>query len=255
MDLRLGVDGRSDDVAVPAHAGGDVLLADREHAARSAARVIHRPDDAGPPDARVVAGQHEVHHEMHDVARGEVFAGILVERLVELPDELLEDRAHRRVVDHVRVQVDVLEALEHLEQEPSLVQPADGVVDVELLQHLAHVRAEAGEVVPQIGREVRRVGEELGEVVARGVVKREAGGLPKLRVEVLELLASQLSLLAQDLLLGRGQHTIESPQDRKRKDDVLVLAPLEGVTDEVGDAPEEADDLTVIHLGWHQSEG
>jgi hypothetical protein len=32
-----------------------------------------------------------------------VLAGVLVQRLVELADQLLEDRAHRRVVDFVRV--------------------------------------------------------------------------------------------------------------------------------------------------------
>ena len=37
--------------------------------------------------------------------------------------------------------------LEHLEKKPRFVEFADGVVEVELLQHLAHVRTEAGDVV------------------------------------------------------------------------------------------------------------
>jgi hypothetical protein len=36
----------------------------------------------------------------------------------------------------VRMQVDALEALEHLKWEPRLVELADGVVEVEFLQHL-----------------------------------------------------------------------------------------------------------------------
>src|SRR5690606_42022216 len=56
------------------------------------------------------------------------------------------DRAHRRVVDPVRVQVDLLEALEYLEEQPGLVELADRVVEVELLQHFAHVGAETGDV-------------------------------------------------------------------------------------------------------------
>ena len=136
----------------------------------------------------LVAGEHQVDHQMDDVARREVLAGVLVQRLVELADQLLEDRAHRRVVDLVGMQVDVLEPLQHLEQQPGLVELADGVVEVELLQHLAHVGAEAGDVVAQVGGEVRRVGEQLLEVVARGVVEGEAGRLAELRVEVLAAL-------------------------------------------------------------------
>jgi hypothetical protein len=59
---------------------------------------------------------------MHDVARREVLAGVLVEGLVELPDELLEDRAHREVVDRLGVEVDAPEALHHREEEPHLVE-------------------------------------------------------------------------------------------------------------------------------------
>ena len=158
----------------------------------------------------LVAGQHQVDHQVHDVARREVLAGVLVERLVELPDQLLEDRPHRGVVDLVGVEVDVLEALQHLEEQPGLVELADGVVEVELLQHLAHVRAEAGDVVAQVGGEVRRVGEELVEVVARGVVEGEAGGLAELRVEVLELLAPQLGLLRASTFSLVGARTQSS---------------------------------------------
>ena len=81
------------------------------------------------------------------------FEGVLVERLVELADQLLEDRAHRGVVDPLRMQVDVLEALHHLEQQAGLVELADGVVEVEALEHLAHVLAETGEVVAEVRSE------------------------------------------------------------------------------------------------------
>jgi hypothetical protein len=94
---------------------------------------------------------------------------------------------------------------------------------------------------------VRRVGEQLLEVVARRVVEREARDLAELRVEVLELLAPQLGLLAQHLLLGRGQHAVEAPQDCEREEDVLVLSALEGVADEIRDTPQKADDLVMVH--------
>ena len=64
------------------------------------------------------------------------------------------------------MQVHLPEPLDDLEQESRFVAFADGVVEVEALQHFTHVRAEPGDVVPQIGREMRRVGQELVEVVA-----------------------------------------------------------------------------------------
>ena len=125
---------------------------------------------------------------MDDVAGGEVLAGVLVQRLVELADELLEDRAHRGVVDRVGVEVHlrIAEPLHHLEQESRLVELGDGVVEVELLQHLAHVGAEPGDVVAQVLGDVGRVGEQLLEVVAGRVVEGESRGAPKLRVEVVD---------------------------------------------------------------------
>jgi len=59
----------------------------------------------------------------------------------------------------------------------------------------------------------------------------------------------RLGLFGQHLLLGFCQHTIEPAQHRERQDHVLILAALEGVADQVGDAPEEADDLVVVHRG------
>ena len=168
---------------------------------------------------------------------------------LELADELLEDRAHRGVVDRVGVEVHlrVAEPLDDLEQEPRLVELRDGVVEVELLEHFAHVGAEPGDVAAQILCDVGRVGEQFLEVVARRVVEGEARGAPELRVEVVEL-ALQTALDLQHLPLGGGQHAVEPPQHGERQDDVLVLAPLEGVADQVRHAPDEADDLAVVHV-------
>ena len=120
---------------------------------------------------------------------------------------------------------------------PVPVLAAGGIVEVELLEDLAHVRAEAGDVVAQVGSEVRGVRQQLLEVVAGGVVEGEAGGAPKLGVEVLESLALELSLAFEDALLRVREHAVEATQYGERQDDVLVLAPLEGVADEIGDAP------------------
>jgi hypothetical protein len=184
---------------------------------------------------------------MHDVARREVLAGVLVQRFVEPPDQLFEDRPHCGVVDLVRVQIDVLEALQNLEQQSRLIEPADRVVEIEPLDHLAHVLAEAGDVVAQIGREMGRVGEQLLEVVARGVIEGEARNLGELPVEVLQPSVPQLGLPREDLLLGVGQHAVEAAQHGQRQNYVLIPAAPEGVANQVGDPPEEADDLAMVH--------
>ena len=247
MDLGVAVDRLADRLSIAAAADRDVLLRDHQHAARAAARVVDGADRPARADRGLVARQHQVDHQVDDVAWREVLAGVLIQRLVELADQFLEDRAHRRVVDPVGVQVHVLEALEHLEQQPGLIQSADRVVEVESLEHLTHVLAEPGDVVAQIGGEVRRIGKELVEIVARGVVEGETGDLAELRVEILELAAGQLRLFREHLLLSAGKHAIEAAEHGQGEDDVLILAAFERVADEVRDTPEKADDLAVVH--------
>ena len=248
MNIGIGVHGLGAEFAVACLAGGDVLLGDGEHAAGAAARVADGPHHAFRPQPFFVPGQQQVHHEMDDIAGGEVLPGILVQRLVELPDELFEDRAHRRVVDIVRVETHfrIPELLDDEEQEARLVELGDRVVKVELLQHLAHVGTEPRDVVAQVLRNVGSVGQQLLEVVARRVVEGEPGGAPQLRVEILDL-ATQAGLDLEHLRLGGSQHGVEPAQHGQRQDHVLIFAALEGVADQVRHAPEEADDLAVIH--------
>ena len=248
VNVGVGVHGLGKDFAVPRFAGDDVLLGDREHAARAAARVVDAPHDALRAQAVLVPGQQQVHHQMDDVTGGEVLARVLVQRLVELPDEFLEDCAHRRVVHLVRVETHlrIAEPLDHQEQEPGLVELRDGVVEVEVLQHLAHVATEPGDVVAEVPGNAGGVGQELVEVVAGRVVERESGGLPEQGVEIVDL-AAEPGLDLQHPRLGGGQHRVEPAQHGQRQDHVLVLAAFEGVADQVRHAPEEADDLAVVH--------
>ena len=73
------------------------LFCDRQHPTGTAGAVV---DQIG---AGLDIGGHrhedEARHELHDVARREVLAGLLVVLLVEAPDELFEDRAHPVVVE------------------------------------------------------------------------------------------------------------------------------------------------------------
>ena len=247
VDVGLRVDRGPEPVSIPAPPVRDVLLGDHQHAAGAAAGVVDGAHHARAGDAFFVAREHEIHHQMDDVARGEVLAGVLVQGFVELAEQLFEDGAHRRVVDRARVQIDALEPLHHLEQEPRLVELADRVVEVEPFHHAPHVVAESGDVVPQIAGKPGGIREQPVEVVLRCVVEGESGSSAKLPVQLLEAALAQLRLPSQHPLLGRREHAVEAAQHRQGQDDVLVLAALEAVADEVRDPPDEADDLAVVH--------
>jgi len=59
---------------------------------------------------------------MNDIPRRKVLPRILVESFVELAQKLLEYRSHRGIVDEVGMEIYVLEAFDHFEDEASLVQ-------------------------------------------------------------------------------------------------------------------------------------
>ena len=166
MDLRLRIDSGAKDFAVASHAPRNVFLGDGQHAAGAAARVVNTAHNAGSGDAVFLTGEHEIHHQVDHVPRREVLPGILIQGFVESADQLFKDRPHGRVVDPIRMQVDVLEPLQHLEQQPRFVELADRVVEVESFQHLAHVIAETGDAVSQVGGKLGRIGQQRVEVIA-----------------------------------------------------------------------------------------
>ncbi len=87
----------------------DIIFGDGQHAAGSAGRVIKSLHDALGGENVAVRHEKEIHHQTDDLTRGEVIAGLLVRRLVEAPDKLLEDIAHLDVRDDVRMQIDIAE--------------------------------------------------------------------------------------------------------------------------------------------------
>jgi hypothetical protein len=55
------------------------------------------------------------------------------------------------------VQINVLEAFEHLEKETRFIEFADRVVEIEPLKHLAHIGAKSCDIIPQVCCDVRCV--------------------------------------------------------------------------------------------------
>ena len=141
-----------------------------------------------------------------------MLAGVLVAGFVEFADQLFKDQPHLAIADGIGVQVDIFEALHHQIKQVGFVEFLDGVVEVEALDDLPHVVAEAGDVIAQVLCQLRRVAEERIEVVTRSVVEGEAGFLAKEIVEIVYF-ASHVSQGIEDILFGRRQNAVDAAQD------------------------------------------
>lgn len=148
----------------------------------------------------------------------------------------------------VGMQVDILELLHHQEEQPRLVELIDGVVEVELFQHLAHIVAETIDVGAQVGGKAGRVVQQSFKAIERGVIKGVAGSPAQLRREIIKL-PFEAVMGFQYPGFGWLQNTIDAPQHGERQDDILLLAALEDIADKIGDAPDEVDFIAmVVHI-------
>ena len=140
-----------------------------------------------------IGQEDQLGHQLDGVARRPVLAGLLVVLLVEAADQLLEDRAHRMVVearqlhravavqDRVRAEVDrrVEELLDQRAERVGLREPRDLVAELEVLEDVLHVRREAVEVGLEVGLELLLAcpGSQVAQRELRGVVEGLAGRL------------------------------------------------------------------------------
>jgi hypothetical protein len=109
-----------------------------------------------------------------------VLARLLVVLLVELADQLLEDRAHRVVVDAGRRQVDlgIEELVDQRAERVGARERRQLVAELEVLEDVLDVGREAVEVVLEVGQELllAAAGLEVAQGELRGVVEGLAGG-------------------------------------------------------------------------------
>ncbi len=243
------------------------LLGDGEHAAGAAGAVVE--EIGGGFDLVRHGEEDQLRHQLHGVTRRPVLARLLVVLLVEAADELLEDRAHRVVVEAgmlhravavqhgVGAQVDVRreELLDQRAERVRFREARDLVAELEALEDVLHVGGEAIEIGLEVGAELLLAGSGLerakGEL--RGVVERLAGFLAEGSVLMDDPRLVERGLHGEHGRLGRFEQGIEPAQHRHGKDDVPVLAAdVEVAQNVVGNPPEEVDDPAQLR-GIHRS--
>ncbi len=230
----------------------DVVLRDREHAARAARRIVDRLHDVAL--AEILLGRKEqIHHESDDFARREMFSGLFVRLLRPDPDELLEDVAHLRVVHALGGEIDLRidEGLDDLEEDVLLGHGGDLLAELEAVDDGLDVRREVVDVPVEVWRKLVGIVEEPRQIEPREIVELALRDRGELRADDRLGLRLDLFVLGEDRSLCRREDAVEPPQDGKRQDDLAVFVPFVGAAQEIADAPDEAGDLGV-GFGRHE---
>jgi hypothetical protein len=126
-------------------------MASVRKAARATGRVVQGADQAGIGFEQGVVGiKQKRRGQMHHVAgRHEVF-GPFIHLGTKAADQVLVEVAHHPIRHRFRMQIDAREVLANLEQHAGLVEPDDGVREIELLEDDASVVREVGDVVLEV---------------------------------------------------------------------------------------------------------
>jgi len=151
-----------------------VLARDAQHAAGAGGGIVDGAHHAGFCEGVVVLDEEEIHHEPDGVARGEVLPGGLIGKLGELADQLLEDCAHLRIADDLRMEVDVGELFGDEVEQAGLGELLDLGVELEALEDVAHGGRERLQIGAEVFADVILVAHELFQVERRGVVEKLA---------------------------------------------------------------------------------
>ncbi|MPN14498.1 hypothetical protein SDC9_161825 [bioreactor metagenome] len=114
---------------------------------------------------------------MHHIAGRHEVLGPFVDLGTKAADQVLIEVAHHAIRHRFRVQIDSGEILANLKEDTGLVEPKDGVREVELLEDDSGVVREVGDVVLKVLASFRAA--QIAQGVFGGVVERVAGCLPE----------------------------------------------------------------------------
>ncbi|MNR17512.1 hypothetical protein D3C85_1341770 [compost metagenome] len=158
---------------------------------------------------------------------------------------MFEDKPHFVVADDVGMQVDAGELLRHQVQQVGSFQLGQPAVEGEVLEHLAGVGGELGDVVLEVGPGAG--GADAGQGELRNVVEGGAGAGRQDQVHVHAAGFHRL-VLAAHLVTGRLQHAFQAAQHGKGQDDAAKLGLFEVAAQHVGHVPDEVGEVLLVHV-------
>jgi hypothetical protein len=115
-----------------------------------------------------------------------VLTGVLVGLLIELPEQLLEDRPHLVVGDGMGMEVYPAELLDGLVEEALLLKLVYRVANPEAFEHLPHLVGEAVYVGSEVRADVLGILQQAGEGELGDVPVEMPGGLAERSTEVVQ---------------------------------------------------------------------
>ena len=206
------------------------LLGDQQHAARTRRRIINRTQHVLSRQRLGVRGEEHVDHQL-DRVTGRVERARGLPLLVEGPvHDVLEDVAHRRILNARGPQRQRRKVLDHLQQAIRRAELGDQLGELERGPDVRDVVRETVDVAEQRPihvvihrrdtRQVERRGveEAQAETIAHGDIDQVRGHVA-LRVDELD-----------DVVLRVLQQALEAAQDRERQDVVAILLGFDDVT-------------------------
>ena len=229
-----------------------VFLGHGQHAAGAAGGVVDGDVPVGDGNFQ------QLDHEPDDLARGEVFSGLLAALFREAPQQFLVDVAHLQTGELVRAKLQFLVLIQDRGEPVVLHHRADGGAVVEVLDDVVNVLREAVDVGAEVLLQQRVV--FLIDLAERPVGLVRERRLLGIQFEFLdqlgEFLLGELGPLGQHLgalgLAPGEQHALQPPDDDDGQDDALVFVRLELAAQALGGFPDVAG--KVVELGFVERE-
>ena len=154
----------------------DAFFHAAEHLARPHRHVV---DGHVSLMGQVGVGKQQVGHQVNDVPAGEVRSCLFSEGFGKAADKVFKDVTAVHSTDLVGTEVSLrtVELPDRQIEGVALNHALDNVIKVKLGEHILNVRGESGKVIPEVGFNVLRVGEQFVKGESAGVVKLVAGCL------------------------------------------------------------------------------
>ena len=235
------------------------ILRHCQHTARAACTII--AGIGGILDLIRNGRKHKVCHQFHNVTGRPVLTGFLIVCLVETTDKFLEDRTHgmviqtRKVAVLLRAEIDVFadELLDNRAENIGFDHGVHLIAELELVQNLLHVGRKPVEIRLKIRLELLRgwAAGQIAQAERRRIAESLTGNIAKRTPLVGNPRSIQRLFHFEHLQLGVFQHSIQTADNRHRKNNIAVLTAHINIAQAIiGDTPDEIGDC-IEHMGVH----